>query len=153
MKNDNEEIIVDGVNVSGCEYCYKRDEVICCSDYITGLCEDYNCWFKQNKKAENELKEQKEYAEALCEEKENLNKIIDRLLISAGYPDTICGADDFELVYDNLKYKTNKYAELKTAINKIEEMTKGYDYWSASLQSATDLIHKIEDIVKEVKYE
>ena len=49
-----EEIIIDGVNVAGCEYCFKRDNTVCCSDYITGLCEDYNCRYKQLKRLEQE---------------------------------------------------------------------------------------------------
>lgn len=65
-----EEIVIDGVNVAGCEYfdgfCMKRD---------TSCEESGNCIYKQLKRLEQENKELKELDKKICEDCEKEIKV------------------------------------------------------------------------------
>ena len=60
-------IIVDGVDVSGCEYCLKMTKYRCAiqRDVYKCLCEENpNCYFKQLKRKEQALNEIEKYLDA-----------------------------------------------------------------------------------------
>lgn len=119
-----EEIIIDGVNVSGCGNingfyeCLKyshRQPIMHDDIYTYDKCSDHNnCIYKQLKRKEAEC-------ETLMEEKTKLNLIIDRLLKAGGYSEDTCNPYDFEEVYQDLEYKRNQFEEYKQALEKIEE--------------------------------
>ena len=94
----NKEIIIDGVDVSGCEYYNKYDKT--CREvngnYDTDICEfdkceNSNCYYKQLKRKEQKCEElEKELAKVYediklsplcykCDEEECLQKEIDKL--------------------------------------------------------------------------
>ena len=65
----DKQIIIDGVDVSGCEHINTCDNKIKCvilQDDVcetNPYCEDYNCYFKQLKRKEQELQAQINYTE------------------------------------------------------------------------------------------
>lgn len=112
---DKEQIIIDGIDVSGCISFDKNNEYnICCYDDIRGdkilfaiFCvENKNCYYKQLQRKEQEC-EQKE------KEIKGLHLIIDRLLEASGYDKHISSAEDFEDVYKDMDYKLGLIDELK----------------------------------------
>ena len=60
-----EQIIIDGVDVSGCEYCiFAGAEFPECRIRLSSFeikCEGYNCYYKQLKRKETECEELKRY--------------------------------------------------------------------------------------------
>ena len=59
----DKEIIIDGVDVSGCEYCLKMTKYRCTiqRDVYKYLCEENpNCYYKQLKRKEQECKKLKQ---------------------------------------------------------------------------------------------
>ena len=68
MTKNNEQMIINGVDVSGCDELHinKANTIIC---EITGyLCDDrQNCYYKQLKRKEQECEELKEYKEDLTQ--------------------------------------------------------------------------------------
>ena len=59
----DKEIIIDGVDVSGCKYCLKMTKYRCTiqRDIYKWLCEENpNCYYKQLKRKEQECEELKE---------------------------------------------------------------------------------------------
>lgn len=55
-----EEIIIDGVNVAGCDNLYEKDDMICVDNGIEESCQGNNCYYKQLKRTEQENEELKE---------------------------------------------------------------------------------------------
>ena len=62
-KGMTEEIIVDGVDISGCDNLYEKDDMICVDNGIEESCQGNNCYYKQLKRLEQENKELKEQAQ------------------------------------------------------------------------------------------
>lgn len=63
----DKQIIIDGVDVSGCEYCLKMTKYRCTiqRDVYKCLCEENpNCYFKQLKRKEQALDEIEKYLDA-----------------------------------------------------------------------------------------
>ena len=70
----DKEIIIDGVDVSGCKYCLKMTKYRCTiqRDVYKCLCEENpSCYFKQSKRKEKECKK---YKQTLTEIKDYCNK-------------------------------------------------------------------------------
>lgn len=60
----NKQIVIDGVDVSGCEYCLKMTKYRCTiqRDVYKCLCEENpNCYYKQLKRKEEELQAQRNF--------------------------------------------------------------------------------------------
>ena len=79
----DKQIIIDGVDVSGCEYCLKMTKYRCTiqRDIYKYLCkENPNCYYKQFKRKEQECEELKEKVKELrqgwidCDNKRNLQR-------------------------------------------------------------------------------
>ena len=63
----DKQIIIDGVDISGCEYCLKMTKYRCTiqRDVYKCLCEENpNCYFKQLKRKEQALDEIEKYLDA-----------------------------------------------------------------------------------------
>ena len=70
----DKEIIIDGIDVSKCEYCLKTTKYRCSiqRDVYKCLCEENpNCYFKQSKRKEKECEK---YKQTLTEIKDYCNK-------------------------------------------------------------------------------
>lgn len=92
----NKQIVIDGVDVSGCEYCLKMTKYRCTiqRDVYKCLCEENpNCYYKQFKRKEHECEElKKEKAEikkylgisgkTIIQRLEELQEFKDKLKIS-----------------------------------------------------------------------
>ena len=84
-----EEIIIDGVNVAGCNDFYKEQDNWSgkdnyrCQDYLSGMCAGNDCYYKQLKRLEQENKELKE--EIRFHNKENSNLLAERNAAQIGY--------------------------------------------------------------------
>ena len=73
-------------------------------------------------KAENE--ELKNKLHKNFEEKDKLHLIIDRLLEASGYYTNTASAEDFEDVYENMRYEKQQLDQLKQTITEIKEITE-----------------------------
>ena len=108
---DKEQVIIDGVDVSKCEWfkdgmCYAECDLEGYTDWECKDAELSNCYFKQLARKTQEC-EQKE------KEIKGLHLIIDRLLEASGYDKHISSAEDFEDVYKDMDYKLGLIDELK----------------------------------------
>ena len=118
----DKQIIIDGVDVSGCE-CYSEHREGYCGWHIP--CEGDICLYKlkwalqQLKRKEQECEELKDELRKNFEEKETLHLIIDRLLEASGYDTNTANAEDFEDVYENMRYKQQ---QLKRKEQECEEL-------------------------------
>lgn len=115
----DKQIIIDGVDVSGCKY--YDDETCCNEDVFTLDCENTNCMYKQLKRKEQEYEELRKYHNKCCEEFENeKQKLIDKYnqFSKDFFIGKYCKKEYCEL----LKAKEQECEELK---NKIEFM-EGY---------------------------
>ena len=60
------------------------------------------------------------------EEKDKLHLIIDRLLEASGYDTNTASAEDFEDVYENMRYEKQQLDQLKQTLTEIKEIAKPY---------------------------
>ena len=80
-----EEIMIDGVNVAGCNDFYKEwdnwsgKDNYRCQDFLSGVCAGNNCYYKQLKRLEQENKELKEYSQRMENQRENYYKEYNKL--------------------------------------------------------------------------
>ena len=117
-----EEIIIDGIDVSGCEYYHKVDSICDNENNHNVGCGQYDtCTYKQLKRLEQENKEQAHEIKSLYDEKNSLHTIIDRLLENAGYSKDIASAEDFEDVYEDMQIKRNELIELEQENKELKE--------------------------------
>ena len=135
----DKQIIIDGVNVAGCEdYGYRGKAGYWCHNYDEP-CTDYpNCYYKQLKRAEKriiELNETIQAKEQECEElkkqlyqnfkeKDGLHLIIDRLLEASGYDTNTASAEDFEDVYENMRYEKQQLEQLGQTNEELKNIIK-----------------------------
>ena len=137
-----EEIIINGVDVSGCEKqgetiagitCGNGERIRLANEIITKhkLCKDNpNCYFKQLKRKEQECEELKEELHQNFKEKDGLHLIIDRLLEASGYDTNTASAEDFEDVYENMRYEKQQLDRYKQTFTEIKEIVEGmHDLW------------------------
>ena len=141
----NKQIIVNDVDVSGCEFAVKpiNDNRIKChcakgllqiakmqeqpESIKSGLCENnHNCYYKQSKRKEQENEELKKKLYQNFKEKEKLHLIIDRLLEASGYDTNTASAEDFEDVYENMRYEKQQLDQLKKTLTEIKEISKNF---------------------------
>ena len=122
---ENKPIIIDGVDVSECEY-YQYDMCTATKDNYgdcSSYCKDYdmkNCYFKQLARKTREC-EQKD------KEIDELHLIIDRLLDASGYDKNTSTAEDFEDVYENMQYEQGLLDQLKAENEKYKKNKELYE--------------------------
>ena len=108
----DKQIIIDGVNVKGCKRRIGKDNY--CRYYKRPCSENnYNCVWKKYLRKEQECEELKNELHKNFEEKDKLHLIIDRLLEASGYDTNTASAEDFEDVYENMRYKQQQLEQLK----------------------------------------
>ena len=125
-----EQIIIDGVDVSGCTFINFPN----CMAYHEPCDKFPNCIYRQLARKTQECDElisekdfylQKiEVLEQECEQKDKeinkLNIIIDRLLKAGGYDLNISSPEDFEDVYKDMDYKLGLIDELKQECEELK---------------------------------
>lgn len=131
---ENKQIIIDGVDVSGCKYCLKMTKYRCTiqRDVYKCLCEENpNCYYKQFKRKEHECEE-------LRKEKAEIKKylgISDKTIIQR--------LEELQEFKDKLKISEYKYKQALDEIEKYLDAQQKYfdgeDY------------HNLLDIINEVK--
>lgn len=110
----DKQIIIDGIDVTGCEYCSRyADTTIYHCDWI-GECKEHpNCLYKQLKRAENQIVDLNKMVEAKEQECEELKKKCN--IYTCG----ICGNKE----YCNKLYKT--LTEIKPILEYYANSTLG----------------------------
>ena len=121
-----EEIIINGVDVAKCRYFTSEWDFNNCGHICKGTeCKYKRMWYKkQLKRKEQECEELKKYLHKNFEEKDKIHLIIDRLLEASGYDTNTASAEDFEDVYENMRYEKqqlDRYKQTLTEIKKIAE--------------------------------
>lgn len=77
---------------------------------------------------EQECEELKNELHKNFEEKDKLHLIIDRLLEASGYDTNTASAEDFEDVYENMRYKQQQLDQLKAKNEELNTMLKDLSY-------------------------
>ena len=132
MTNKN---TIDEVNVSKCKYfnngwCLLSES---CDAIRYRLCGDmtlFDCYYRNWQHKEQECEELKNELHKNFEEKDKLHLIIDRLLEASGYDTNTTSAEDFEDVYENMRYEQQQLGQLKQTLTEIKEIAEGmHDLW------------------------
>ena len=76
------------------------------------------------KRKEQECEELKKELHKNFEEKNKLHLIIDRLLEASGYDTNTASAEDFEDVYENMRYEKQQLEQFGQTLTDIKEMLK-----------------------------
>ena len=134
----DKQMIIDGVDVSGCEY-YNKDDKTCREvngKYETDICdfdkcENSNCYYKQLKRKEQECEEleeeRNEYFELMAIRTEVLAKIANKLGMNTG----IIENNELFCKIDQLKAENEKmskgYAELTEIVSPYMDDFTGYN--------------------------
>lgn len=122
----DKQIIIDGVDVSGCEYCLKMTKYRCTiqRDVYKCLCEENpNCYFKQLARKTQECEELREYHNKCCEEFENEKKeLLEKYnqLSRDFYSGKYCNVEKCKQL-DQLKVENDKYEQTLIEIKEIAE--------------------------------
>ena len=132
-----DEIIIDGVNVKDCKRRIGKDNF--CRYYKRYCAENnYNCIWKKYLRKEQECEELKKDLHQNFKEKDKLHLIIDRLLEASGYNTNTTSAEDFEDVYENMRYEKQQLdqlkAEIKSKIEYIQEQREVIDKYSKEIE-------------------
>ena len=134
----DKEIIIDDVDISGCEYCLKMTKYRCTiqRDVYKCLCEENpNCYFKQLKRKEREceklyiqLKADEEYHK---EEENTLRKIIKNK-----------EERNIELYKENNK--------LKQTLTEIKEIAENVQSFVGRINIEDDVFEQMEQILQKI---
>ena len=131
----DKQIIIDGVDVSGCPY-YIDSEGSCSSQDCECIkCIHNVCFYKDYKAKEQECEELKEELHQNFKEKDGLHLIIDRLLEASGYDTNTASAEDFEDVYENMRYEKQQLYQLKQTLQEIKEIAEECYYECNSMNN------------------
>ena len=84
----------------------------------------YKTVYEQLKRKEEECEELKEELHQNFKEKDGLHLIIDRLLEASGYDTNTASAEDFEDVYENMRYEKQQLYQLKQTLQEIKEIAE-----------------------------
>ena len=163
--------IIDKVNVKECKYycngkCERYGEFVE-ADYdnysVKCICEEENvlgtydiCDYQQLSRKEQECEELKEELHQNFKEKDGLHLIIDRLLEASGYDTNTASAEDFEDVYENMRYEKQQLDQLKAENEELkkkkEENTTFYLKKYANKDSeCLELEHKLKQAEEKLK--
>ncbi len=129
---DNKQIIIDGVDVSECEYCLKMTKYRCTiqRNVYKCLCEENpNCYYKQLKRKEKECEELKKTTMYKCPQ---------------------CGGEYLSPIGVSLYEENNKLKQtLAEIIRFFKEDEKFARYSCRPIIFAKPALEKIEKILKE----
>lgn len=127
--------IIDEVNVSRCKYfnngwCLLSEN---CDVIKYKSCGDMtlaDCYYRNWQRKEQECEELKKDLHQNFEEKDKLHLIIDRLLEASSYDTNTASAEDFEDVYENMRYEKQQLDRYKQTSTEIKEIAEGmHDLW------------------------
>ena len=114
----NKQIIIDS---SKCKHYWNGN----CSDWdntLIGACDDFeDCYCKMYLRKEQECEELKNELHKNFEEKDTLHLIIDRLLEASGYDTNTATAEEFEDVYEHMRYEQQQLDQLKAENDELKE--------------------------------
>ena len=140
----NKEIIIDGVDVSGCEHLYREIDCLahidfseCCEGYnhSYGYCPNIDCYYKQLKRKEQECEELKEKLEAVYDDCKG------------------CSTCNEALYNANLYAK--EYRKLKQTLTEIKEIaeaiTNGTHFSDDIETHLKEMVNKIIEKINEVE--
>ena len=156
MENLHKQIIIDGVDVSGCKHYKNRT---CIADYcLTDMpfgeakCElNPNCHYKQFKRKEQECEELKNELHKNFKEKDTLHLIIDRLLEASGYDTNTASAEEFEDVYEHMRYEQQQLDQLKAENedlkNRVAELSL-FQLYKIQRDEAEKILTEIKEIAE-----
>ena len=127
----DKQIIIDGVDVSGCEYCGYDNvcKLKSASNYIVDCKENPSCYYKQLKRKEQECEKLKESIEENSYRYAELDADYDQLKVKCKSLEDISGRlqkQNHELTLENEKleqYKASKqvsYEQLQKSCNELE---------------------------------
>ena len=122
----DKQIIIDGVDVAKCRCFISEWDFNNCGHICKGTeCKYKRLWYKkQFKRKEQECEELKNELHKNFEEKDKLHLIIDRLLEVSGYDTNTASAEDFEDVYENMRYEQQQLDQLKQTLAEIKEIAE-----------------------------
>lgn len=138
-------------NAKDCEQC--NPDSVCC------YCKNITCY-----KLEEQLRAKEQECEELdkelhknFEEKDKLHLIIDRLLEASGYDTNTASAEDFEDVYENMRYEKQQLDQLKAELEveknwhkTADEISKANSEYTAKLkQTLADIKEIAEHCIKQ----
>lgn len=159
----DKKIIIDGIDVTGCEWISEvglDSEYICnCNspNKTSGYCKyNPNCCYKQLKR--RGIKLGRDDIIDLCrsfEEKDTLHLIIDRLLEASGYDTNTASAEDFEDVYENMRYAKQQLNQLKAENKELKKelfrLNSTIDFVKVTEHSAISKYNRFKQILTEIK--
>lgn len=125
-----DEIIIDGVDVSGCKKLMQGIVPFgCMEDRKTCSCmNNPNCLYKQFKRKEQECEELKgenfTFVELIKTQEEQLdddNVIIERFLIASGKSKDITEPDEFEEVFQDIEQTYSEHEELNKECKDLKQ--------------------------------
>lgn len=130
----DKQIIIDGIDVSRCNHKGNGEGNKCNAHsnkvFDFECCDFHNCYYKQLKRKEQECEELKNELHKNFEEKDTLHLIIDRLLEASGYDTNTATAEDFEDVYEHMRYEQQQLDQLKAENDELkEEQNKKRDHY------------------------
>ena len=122
----DKQIIIDGVDVAKCRCFTSEWDFNNCGHICKGTeCKYKRLWYKKQLQAkEQECEELKEELHQNFKEKDRLHLIIDRLLEASGYDTNTASAEDFEDVYENMRYEKQQLYQLKQTLQEIKEIAE-----------------------------
>ena len=117
MENLHKQVIIDGVDVSGCEYCSRYADTTIYNCDWTGECKEHpNCHYKKWQRKEQECEELKKkcniYTCGICGNKEDCNK----------FYKTLTEIKEIAEKYKNLNFGEQQYcySEVLRKISEVE---------------------------------
>ena len=144
----DKQIIIDGEH--DMNYCEDNN----CKHYDNKEeCEKTHCYYRcysklytALKRKEQECEELKKYLHKNFEEKDKLHLIIDRLLEASGYDTNTASAEDFEDVYENMRYEKQQLDQLKQTLAEIKEVAK----WHTTNADSEDIQEDMKQILQKI---
>lgn len=154
----DKQIIIAGVDVSWCKYFCLNQTGNNCLNHNQGFsmnCNNNNCYYKQLKRKEQECEELKKDLHQNFKEKDKLHLIIDRLLEASGYDTNTASAEDFEDVYENMRYEKQQLdqfnADSEEALKQLEFVRTLNTVQEAEIKKLSKTLTEIKDIALGVR--
>ena len=150
----DKQIIIDGVDVSGCEWYSSTSYFKPCN----GCKNTPNCYYKQLAREKQECKENQKTAQdaisKLCAEKSALHNELDQLKVENDeLKNEIKHYKQIAQYHGNLSVKyTNKSAKLKQTLTEIKEIADWKnEYWSLGIDDYKNMADEILQKISEVE--
>ena len=129
----DKQIIIDDVDISGCEYCLKMTKYRCTiqRDIYKWLCEENpNCYYKQLKRKEQECEELKE----------------DRERWKSNFNGKVSAIEELLQQLDQLKAKNIKIYKTLTEIKEIADKDFRHTAWEEYAKQLKQILQKISEV-------